>query len=337
LTALFLRLTATAGRAAGSAERTLGATTAASATTPARRRPTRATARTTTPGSSAPCAPTTGGRAAATGTRCTGCTGCTPQLTSALLRHHRWIGSWHAGQPWTTTWRLAAASWGPRCCRPAAVGTGTRRARLTHSLRRGKRVIARTRGSRTPSSRARSSRKSSGGTGTGPRRGSLAWGARHSWAWNRRRLRQNRRLSCRCRRCSWRCLRSRRSWRSWCGGCRRCCGLGYWHLSGHLNSSRCSCGRLAVDLLGGRLLRCCLLGWRRLASQLLLETSFDRRLNGGGGGSYELPHVLQHAEDDLAFDSELFRKLVDTDLCHCSPCWRSGSRFPDQLVVDHAH
>ena len=66
-----------------------------------------------------------------------------------------------------------------------------------------------------------------------------------------------------------------------------------------------------------------LLRRRRFARQLLLEPAFHRRFDGRGSRSYELPHVLQHAEDGLAFDSELFRKLVDSDLCHCSPCWRS--------------
>ena len=41
-------------------------------------------------------------------------------------------------------------------------------------------------------------------------------------------------------------------------------------------------------------------------------------------------------EDGLAFDSELFRKLVDSDLCHCSPC-AVRALTPDQLVVVHAH
>ena len=76
---------------------------------------------------------------------------------------------------------------------------------------------------------------------------------------------------------------------------------------------------------GGRLLRR-LLGRRRLARELFFEPSFDRRLHGGRGRSDELSHVLQHAEDGLAFDSELLGELVDTDLWHCSPCWRSGSR-----------
>ena len=66
-----------------------------------------------------------------------------------------------------------------------------------------------------------------------------------------------------------------------------------------------------------------LLRRRRFARQLLFEPAFHRRFDGRGSRSYELPHVLQHAEDGLAFDSELFRKLVDSDLCHCSPCWRS--------------
>ncbi len=55
------------------------------------------------------------------------------------------------------------------------------------------------------------------------------------------------------------------------------------------------------------------------AAELLLETPLDGRLDGGRGRTNELPHVLQRAEDDLAFDSELFRELVDPGLCHCSP------------------
>ena len=82
------------------------------------------------------------------------------------------------------------------------------------------------------------------------------------------------------------------------------------------------CGRFGG--LGSGAFATGLLGRRRLARQLLLEPSLDGRLDGGGGGSDELPHVLQHAEDGLAFDSELFRELVDTDLGHCSPCWRSA-------------
>ena len=102
------------------------------------------------------------------------------------------------------------------------------------------------------------------------------------------------------------------------------------------------CRSLAVGSSGGSwrfrgsLLRG-LLGRRRLARQLLLESSFDRRLHRGRRRADELSHVLQHAEDGLAFDSELLGELVDTDLWHCSPCLRSGSRSPDQLVVVHAH
>ena len=95
--------------------------------------------------------------------------------------------------------------------------------------------------------------------------------------------------------------------------------------AGAVDGAAGGCGGSGAAATGG--LTGWLLGRRRVAGQLLLEASLDGRLHGGGGGSDELPHVLQHAEDGLAFDSELFRELVDTDLCHCSPCWRSGARW----------
>ena len=36
------------------------------------------------------------------------------------------------------------------------------------------------------------------------------------------------------------------------------------------------------------------------------------------------PMSFNMRQDGLAFDSELFRELVDSDLWHCSPCWRSA-------------
>ena len=206
-------------------------------------------------------------------------------------------------------------------------------------MRGCERIVARPWGARTAPTR--SAGEPSSRPRTWPRRGTvarpgggccLARRTGHARTRNRpRRRSRGRRLSCRRRGCRWCGRRGRCRWRSRRGHCRWRSRRGHCrclrgHLSGDWGRRRLLCiGRLDGGCFrGGCFLRCCLLDWRWLACQLLLEPSLDRRLHGGRGGSYELSHVLQHAEDGLAFDSELFRKLVDTDLCHCSPCWRSG-------------
>lgn len=56
-----------------------------------------------------------------------------------------------------------------------------------------------------------------------------------------------------------------------------------------------------------------------LIAEVVTQATHDGRLNGGRRGPDEFAHVLQRLEDIFAFESELFRELVDTDLCHYSP------------------
>ena len=80
-------------------------------------------------------------------------------------------------------------------------------------------------------------------------------------------------------------------------------------------------GRLGLgrSLLGRRLLGSLLLA---LLAQgfavLLVEAAHDGRLDGGRRGLHVFTHVLQGGQDDLAGDSELLGKLVDSD-SHSSP------------------
>jgi hypothetical protein len=257
---------------------------------------------------------TTSGRAGARATTARRCTatpgtracGCPTELTRALFGHHRGIRSRHTWKSSTTALPRVAASLRTRCSSPPAICTRTRGTRPAHSLRRGERVVARAWGTGTPGRWPRSTWKSTRGTRTRPRRDSRTladpsggrggtWRAWHAWAWNRRWLCRSRRLSCRrcwrrrsrcrgCRRC-----RSCRCRSCWCGSCWRGGRGRRRRLGGHLDRSWWGCDPLTVgrrrlsgrgSLSGCRLLCCCLLDRRRLASQLLLETSLDRRLYG---------------------------------------------------------
>jgi hypothetical protein len=273
LTALLLRLTTTSSRAAGSAECTLRAAATPAASAPTWRRPSGPTTRATTTGNPATRAATAG--------RCTAPSGARPswraaELARALLWHHRRVWPGHSREPWAPSrTRRSAAGRRTRCPRTRAVRARTRRTGLAHSLRRGEGVVARTWSTRTP--RSWSAGKPSCGTGTWPRRGSGRLGnpgggrgltgcPRYAWTWDRRWLRPSRGLS---RRRSW-C-----GWGGW-GGRRRY----YRRLGSHLHRGRSRCFRHCLGCLGrGRFLRCCLLNWGRLARQLFLEPSFDRRLH----------------------------------------------------------
>ncbi|AXO33790.1 hypothetical protein MicB006_1495 [Micromonospora sp. B006] len=59
---------------------------------------------------------------------------------------------------------------------------------------------------------------------------------------------------------------------------------------------------------------------RRTGYEGATQTSGDRRLDGAGCGLHELAHLLELGENGLAFDPELFGKLVYAGLsCHCTP------------------
>ncbi|MDT7599743.1 MAG: hypothetical protein QOK26_1820, partial [Pseudonocardiales bacterium] len=122
----------------------------------------------------------------------------------------------------------------------------------------------------------------------------------------------------------------RRSLRRGCGRGRRCGRP----LDGRLRRGhrRC-CLRCRRRSTGGGLLGRALL--RRVLLELLRQPSYDGCLDRRGRRSDELSHVVQPGQNDLAGNSELFRELVDPDLCHYSPSGPSLGRGP--LVDVHAH
>ena len=80
-------------------------------------------------------------------------------------------------------------------------------------------------------------------------------------------------------------------------------------------SWRCRiCGVRRGGLLGSLLLALLAQGF----AVLLVEAAHDGRLDGGRRGLHVFTHVLQGGQDDLAGDSELLGKLVDSD-SHSSP------------------
>ena len=227
------------------------------------------------------------------------------------------------------------------------LGTGARRTRPAHALGGGEGVVARARGAGATGPRTTGARQATGRSGTRPRSGlSLAVARRLTGTGGRRQL-----LAGCARHTGTRARRTRRFGLGSAGverhGSRAVPGLGRGrrgrgHRIGRLRRRRSGHDRLrrAGRRRGRRGYGCrrhlgrrCgdslldrLLGRRRFARQLLSQSAHHWRLHGGGGRSDELPHVPQRREDGLAFDSELFRKLVDTDLCHCSPCWRSAPK-----------
>ena len=348
LTPLLLGLATPPGRTTGPTEGTLGAATATTATTAAGRRTAGATARGTPSGGARAWTATATGTRGAAATAYAGPTGAagSAQLTGCLSGHHRRVRARHArnagtpaagsrrparrtlGSAWSGGARESPAApaagpcpgrWRTGCCpvagSPDAGGPGHRPA-----VHRSNRTWA----------RARLGLPVAGAFPGPRRRWQLTGRAGHAWPGGRAPT------TCPAAGCGPPGRSARR------GDRRDRVGRG-GAVGGGAGASSTRTGGGAAGAAGavttgaaaaldgrGRCVRCGrsllrrLLGRRRLAGQLLLEAPLDGRLHGGGGRAYELPHVLQHAEDGLAFDSELFRKLVDTDLGHCSPCWRSA-------------
>lgn len=74
---------------------------------------------------------------------------------------------------------------------------------------------------------------------------------------------------------------------------------------------------------------------RLISNGFLAQLADHRCLDGRGCRTYELPHVVEGLQQFLAFESELFRELVDADLGHYSP---SGPRRRvGPLVLFNAH
>ena len=235
----------------------------------------------------------------------------------------------------------------------AASAPGRGGTRPPHALGGGEGVVTRARGAGATRPRTTAARQTTGRSGTRPRSGlSLAVARRLIGTGGRRHLLAGcaRHTGTRARRTRRFGLRGAGVGGPGLGGA----GLGWrhrGHRSGRLRRRRSRDDRLSGGRNGRRRHGCrrhlgrrCgdrlldgLRGRRRCARQLLSQPAHYWRLHGGGGRPDELPHVPQCCEDGLALDSELFRKLVDTDLCHCSPCWRSAALGADQLVVVHAH
>jgi len=90
-------------------------------------------------------------------------------------------------------------------------------------------------------------------------------------------------------------------------------------------SSRLLGSRLLLRLLLRSSLAVGLRRRRRLGRERFLEFAYDWRLDRRRRRTHEFTEFLQLGHDGLAFDAELFRELVDPDLCHCSP---SPARAP---------
>ena len=337
-----LGLAASARRAAGATEGTLGlaalaGSPAASAAGTEAGTATGTTGSTGTGGGTATTGSTTatGGTAAATGTTrttgtATGAAGATATGTGAEggrgLGHHRRVGARHAGATGSTATAVTRGR-GPRRTLLVAGLRGALGLRRTtaHALAGGEGVVAGTRGARTADglrggSLRRGGRRlgrrcrSLGLGGRLGRRGRGGLGLRRGGLGLRRgrgaRLARTGRTRGR--------LRGRRLGGR---GCRRCCrGLRGRGCCRGLRGG----GLRRSGLLGGLLGR--LLGGRgggggrlQLRAVLLLEPHLDGGLDRRRRRLDELPHLLELLENELALDTELLGEFVDSGLSHASP------------------
>jgi hypothetical protein len=130
--------------------------------------------------------------------------------------------------------------------------------------------------------------------------------------------------------------------RTWLDRLHRACRRGDRRRTGSRGRGPASGGGIGRRRLGrhgtvgcpaGRLARGGLLRRRRRLRRVggppgrkgFVQLADDRRLDGGRGGTDELPQLLELGHDDLALDAELLREFVDPDLGHFSPS-QSGPR-----------
>ena len=355
LTTLLLGLAPPAGRATGAPEGTLGAAATAATTATAGRRTTGATTGTAAPG-----------RATGTGTPATGRgstattsagTGGSAELAGALLGHHRRVRAGHAGNAGTATRGRRTADGRPGAAGPGGIdprglraGRGARAVPMPWEEENGLLPGRGAPGRRSRGVPAPGRPPVDPGRGRGAALGPVPGPGSRAAGGRRGRVRRTRRGG-----------RSRTGRRRAGGRSRRGCGGGRRrrHRSGsrgrrrwgrergrgrapgawvrargptrpvRLDEPVADRGRALAALGAAGLaaaLRAGFLAAGGSLGELFLEAPLDRSLHGGGCGADELPHVFQHGQNCLAFDSELFRKLVDTDLGHCSPCWRSVPR-----------